>query len=166
MANDKEVKVKKLRNEDRIENLEKNIASISEAVGSLIKMQEEAKLVTVPDQLPIDSPLEVSAPGTITSSFVPSKFRQIVDEVLSPEFGIRMDDFSDRMEFAVTIIVPPEYSNLPSEHKRMGVIDERTRVISRAMGELGVREWAMKVRENLAKHFRNSGTVSPFKSTT
>ena len=100
---------------------------------------------------------------TYPPSYIPAKWRQLVNDILTPEFGITVNDFEDRTDFQVNIIVPEEFSSLSKEEKTAGVKDIRSKVITRAMGENGVREWAQKVRVNLNRYFTKEGKASPFK---
>lgn len=100
---------------------------------------------------------------TYPSSYIPAKWRQLVDEILTPEFGLTVNDFEDRTDFQINIIVPEQFSSISKEEKASGVKDIRSKVITRAMGENGVREWAQKVRFNLNKYFMKEGKASPFR---
>ena len=95
---------------------------------------------------------------------VPSDFRNIVNELLSPEFGITVEDFTDSTDFAFTIIVPAHLKTISDEDRKNGVVDKRTKRIPRALGANGVREYVTLVRQNLNKHFQKNGLSSPFDS--
>lgn len=99
---------------------------------------------------------------TRPNSYVPPRYRQIVDQVLSPDFGIRVHDFEDRTEFMIDIIVPEQYSSMSKKEKDSGAKDIRSRVIPRAMGENGVKSWCETIRTNLNKYYGASGVQSPF----
>jgi len=101
---------------------------------------------------------------TYPTGYVPKKYREIVDSILSPEFGITVHDFEDRMDFQLIIIVPDKFSSVSSEDRKKGILDERSKMISRALGENGVREWCLLIRKNLAKYYNSSGVQSPFKN--
>lgn len=99
---------------------------------------------------------------TRPTSYVPAAFRRVVNEVLSEDFGIRVTDFEDSTDFMVDIIVPEKYSSLTDRDKKMGVEDIRSRIIPRALGENGVRNWCIKIRDNLSKYYGAAGVQSPF----
>lgn len=99
---------------------------------------------------------------TYPKDYLPPKFRKIVDEHLSADFGARVVDFEDRTEFQFDIIVPEKYSSVTKEDREKGVQDIRTRIIPRALGENGVREWCQLIRKNLNKYYTNEGKASPF----
>lgn len=100
---------------------------------------------------------------TYPQSYVPPKYRKIVDDLLSPDFGIRVNDFDDRTDFQIDIIVPVKYSSLTADDKKSGIEDIRTRIVPRAMGENGVREWCTLIRKNLSRFYNKEGLQSPFK---
>lgn len=103
-------------------------------------------------------------PQNQVESPVPPAFREIVQELLGDEFGIRVFDFRDRTDFQVDIIVPEKYTSTPVAERFPNFVDVRSKIINRALGETGVREWVMKIRMNLNKYFTNQGLASPFKS--
>lgn len=99
---------------------------------------------------------------TYPSAYMPPKFRKIVDEVLSPQFDARVVDFEDRTDFQFDVMVPEKYSSVSKSERDQGVKDIRTRIIPRAMGENGVREWCTLIRKNLARFYAQEGVKSPF----
>ena len=99
---------------------------------------------------------------TYPKDYIPPKFRKIVNEFLSEDFGARVVDFEDRTDFQFDIIVPEKYSSVTREDRAKGVEDIRTRIIPRALGENGVREWCQLIRKNLNKYYTNEGKASPF----
>ena len=99
---------------------------------------------------------------TYPSDYIPPKFRKIVNEVLSPEFGLQIVDFEDRTDFQVNIIVPEKYSSVTKEDRNKGVHDVRSRMVSRALGENGIRDWCKLIRSNLNKFYTREGVASPF----
>ena len=101
---------------------------------------------------------------TYPKHYIPPKFRKIVDTILSEEFGLRVMDFEDRTDFQIDIIVPDKFSSVSKEDKDRGVQDIRSRIIPRAMGENGVREWCELIRRNLNKFYQKEGVQSPFTS--
>ncbi len=103
---------------------------------------------------------------TISESYTPPRYRQIVDEMLSEDFGIKVTDFEDRTEFQLDIIVPEKYSSIPKQERVKNDPDIRTKIIPRALGENGVREWCKLIRMNLNKYFTQQGVASPFSNIT
>lgn len=101
---------------------------------------------------------------TYPQQYVPAKYRAIVTELLSEEFGVTIVDFEDRTDFQVNIIVPEKYSSVTKEDRAKGVEDVRSRMVARSMGENGVREWCSLIRQNLNKYYTQSGKASPFTS--
>jgi hypothetical protein len=98
----------------------------------------------------------------IPTGYVPENYRKIVDEILTPEFGLDCKEFNDSMDFRIDIIVPDKFNSLTLQEKQNGIKDIRSKVISRTLGENGVRDWVQKVRENLNKFYASSGVQSPF----
>lgn len=138
-------------------------------MGSLVQRIEaiESKPVVTPviatatqEVKPFDPKLEDE---TYPSTYVPAKWRTMIDEILGKEFGFTVNDFEDRTDFQINIFVPEQYSSLRKEERDAGVEDVRSKIITRAMGENGVREWAQKVRFNLNKYYMKEGKASPFK---
>ena len=101
---------------------------------------------------------------TYPQQYVPAKYRAIVTELLSEDFGVTIVDFEDRTDFQVNIIVPERYSSVTKEDREKGVEDVRSRMVARSMGENGVREWCSLIRQNLNKYYTQSGKASPFTS--
>ena len=99
---------------------------------------------------------------TYPDGYMPPKFRKIVDEILSSEFGARIIDFDDRTDFQLDIIVPEQYSSVSRLDREKGVKDIRSRTIPRALGENGVRDWCALIRKNLNRFYQHEGVKSPF----
>lgn len=141
----------------RVDELASTVNTLVEAVANLVKKFD------TPTKFEYN-PETTKVSDYKPKGYVPPKYRQICDEVLSPEFGLDCEESTVSMDFTIHIIVPDRYSSLTEKEKEMGVKDIRSRVVSRALGENGVREWCVKVRENLNKFFSKSGVVSPFTS--
>lgn len=148
-------------------NMMSNLVQSNEALAQRIEAIENktvAPTVTtatlVQEVKPFDPKLEDE---TYPSTYVPAKWRTMIDEILGKEFGFTVNDFEDRTDFQINIFVPAEYSSLRKEEREAGVQDVRSKIITRAMGENGVREWAQKVRFNLNKYYMKEGKASPFK---
>jgi len=151
-----------------VKSVNKRVDDLIKTVDNLVNSVEKVKEI-LDKQLPTQ-PEPFRSPDAISSSYkprgyVPPKYRQICDEILSSEFGLDCIENTDNMDFEIKIVIPERFSSLTAEEKRLGVQDIRSKVISRALGENGVREWCMKVRENLNKFYRSSGVQSPFTSS-
>lgn len=70
---------------------------------------------------------------------VPADYRQVVDDILNPAFGIRIEPHTDAPLFTFTIVVPARYSTVKEGE------DIRPKVFSFADGAAGVREWSQRV---------------------
>lgn len=143
----------------RFELLAESISKINEEIKQLKDRPVESVKTDS-----ISSPLSIKHSSYKPKGYVPQAYRQICDEVLSPEFGFDCIENTHNLDFEIQIIVPHEYSSLTEQEKLAGVQDIRSRVISRALGENGVREWCIKVRNNLNQFFTRAGVKSPFNS--
>jgi len=81
---------------------------------------------------------------------VPPKWRQLVNEILGEDFGVKVNYPESGSGFLFTIIVPREKSNATKEHWEMFKNDLRTRSISGNEGSDGVRKWVELVKKNLS----------------
>lgn len=118
----------------RLRELTLTVSRLGDIVASLIQKAEK------PAETTPTPPLNIVRSDYRPKGYVPAKYRQICDEVLSPEFGMDCAERSDSMDFEVQIIIPHAYSSLTDQEKAAGMQDIRTRVISRALGEQGVRD--------------------------
>lgn len=135
------------------------------AVGKLVELQQGviiANSVDVSENVQTKTFTPHLDDDTYPKDYLPPKFRKIVNEILAPEFGARVVDFEDRTDFQFDVMVPEKYSSVTKEDRAKGVEDIRTRVIPRALGENGVREWCQLIRKNLSKYYTNEGKASPF----
>ena len=80
---------------------------------------------------------------------VPTEYRTIVDEILNPKFGIKIEPDSDRPAFTLKIFVPKEYSNATEEYWRTNKCDVRAKVLTYGEGQLGVRAYVELIKANL-----------------
>lgn len=140
------------------------------AVGKLVELQTnavEASSATYTGAA-VPTPVVEFQPQiqdeTYPKSYLPPAYRKIVDGVLSKDFGAEVTDFEDRTDFMFTIVVPDKYSSVSKEDRDRGVQDRRSRMISRALGENGIKEWCQLVRKNLSKYYATEGKASPFES--
>lgn len=159
--------VKKDRKLDKMiegqEKIIKGLNTVGSALTKLVELQsvpKEEKTEEKPGPAKGD---EKKMDDTYPETYIPKRYREICDEVLSPDFGIRVTDFDDRMDFQLDIIVPDEYSSISVADRENKVEDIRTKIISRSLGENGVREWCKRIRDNLNRYFIREGKASPFK---
>ena len=160
--------IDRLANE--IEKTNSRLSTLITGIQQLIESNERVESVGSQNPATIDRPKveeekysHETDPTVNQEKYIPKKFREIVDSILSPEFGIDVQDFDNTTDFLFSIFVPYEYSSLTPKEKEMKKQDVRSKMISRAKGENGVRDWAMLVRQNLNKYYTMSGTQSPFK---
>ena len=169
MSKDKKDKKQKINNDteslsEQIGNMMAGINAIAGAVGKLVELQTAPKLSTVVAE-PTATPEQFNPSiddETYPNKYIPPKYRQIVTEILSADFGLDITDFDDRTDFQVHIIVPEKYSSVIPEDKKKGVQDIRSRMVPRSLGENGVREWCTLIRQNLNKYYTREGKASPF----
>lgn len=141
---------------DAVNKIGNAVMSVAERVEKLEgDKTEETPLNTNDDY-------DTETDETINSTPVPKKFREIVDNVLSPDFGIVVEDSEDGMDFSFTLVVPKKYSSLSKEEIAAKKQDLRSIKIPRAKGENGVREWCKLVRQNLNRYYTKEGVKSPF----
>ena len=132
-----------------------NLSAMAEAVTSLasaMKALEEKveKLAPKPD-VPHgtgEPPTPSVKPEEKKTDPFPLEWRAIINEVLNPKFDATVSYRPDA-KFELTIFVPKEYSNAPPAQWDMAHADPRVRIMDNFVGEAGVREYAVKVSENL-----------------
>ena len=145
------------------------------AVSKLVELQTADKQPGIVRTSTPVSPLEAAVhtgftphieDETYPGGYVPPAYRRIVNEVLSEEFKLRVSDFQDRTEFQLDIIVPDRFSSVSKADREKGVEDIRSRIIPRALGENGVRDWCVLIRNNLNRFYSSHGVQSPFKESS
>lgn len=138
--------------------------SVTGAVLKLVEMQTSDTMKEKPEVKETFTPkLEDE---TYPTSYTPPRFRKLCDEILSSEFGLSVTDFPDRTDFQLSITVPEKFSSVPPTERQKGVQDVRSRMIPRALGENGVKEWCGLIRKNLNRHYQKEGIVTPFNTMT
>jgi hypothetical protein len=80
---------------------------------------------------------------------VPPAWKEMVDQILGPEFDCEYTLPPDGGQL-FTIIVPKEKSNATKEYIEMFKTDRRTKELGNT-GPRGVKEWCLKVRQNLLR---------------
>lgn len=158
---------------EEVTPIDKKLDLLISAVSKLVELLKTADKQSgiVRTSTPV-SPLEAAVQTGFTphiedetypGGYVPPAYRRIVNEVLSEEFKLRVSDFQDRTEFQLDIIVPDRFSSVSKADREKGVEDIRSRIIPRALGENGVRDWCKLIRGNLNRYYTSSGKASPFK---
>jgi len=150
--------------EKRMEGLERMIAKGNEIMGDLlermkekeqVKLQVEEQAQTGTEQPQTDYlPTGTEQPQTGTQQYIPTEYREIVNEVLNKKFGIQIDYLPDKPEFIFSIIVPKEYSNMSEQEWEVKKADIRSKVISIAEGANGVRQWCEQIYNNLSPEIK------------
>lgn len=145
---------------DKMDSVIKGLNSVASAVNKLIEMQTAIPSTVIAQKEKVFNPkLEDE---TYPSDYIPPRFRKIVDEILSTDFGLRVVDFPDRTDMQIDIIVPDKFSSVSEQDKEKGIKDIRSRIMTRSLGENGVKEWCMLVRKNLNRYYQREGVQSPF----
>lgn len=170
----KEKKVKESGGNDKLDAIletnEQIVAGLNTLASVMKSFVEAPRPQSIPSPLNDTGAAVPSAPpsphmldDTRPNDYIPPRWRQIVDEVLSPDFGLRVKNFDDTTDFMIDIIVPRQYSSLTPKEVELGVQDIRSRMIQRSVGENGVRQWCEKIRTNLNKYYTAAGVTSPFR---
>lgn len=98
-------------------------------------------------QLPKEQP---KAPEPINTIPIPAEFRQQVDSVLNKDFGIEIEGTGDPLSMLFTIVIPDKFSRLSLSQKEASMRDISPKVIDRALGINGIKEWCDKVYSTFA----------------
>lgn len=141
------------------------LQDIAKDVGELssrVKILEAQKANTVSPgvQVTLEQPqaITTNAPSTTTMpevtvgapdmfQQVPPAIKQAATEILGQKFGFEVQSLPDRPAFVFTIIVPAEYSPYKGAE-----VDRRSKIIENALGLNGVRDWSLKVKENVLSY--------------
>jgi len=152
---------------DKIDSVVTSINVMAGAINKLVELQTDKKVAT---QEKIVDAVKAFDPAiedeTYPNKYIPPKYRAIASQILSPEFGIDVLDFADRTDFQFSVIVPEKFSSVSQDDRAKGVRDIRSRMIPRALGENGVREWCTLIRNNLARYYQKEGIATPFTNAT
>jgi len=156
----------------KMDSMIAGLNTVAGALGKLVDLQTSSKVETghfVGSDNPTKDGLIAVVPfnpklddETYPNDYIPPKFRKIVDDILSKDFGLQIVDFPDRTDFQVNIIVPDKYSSVSKDDRMKGVQDIRSRIVPRSLGENGIREWCTLIRANLSKFYNKEGVQSPF----
>ena len=131
--------------EQEVVELKQNVAQITDILANLsakldatLKKKQDVRVV----------PVAPATPG------LPPLYRQVVDEILGPQFAVGVLWRTDG-HFELTIDVPKQYSNANESHWATYKADTRICVIPNALAENGVKEYAQKVAKNLGEVIMN-----------
>lgn len=131
-----------------------------EMVNSRLDKLEQPVQVAAPQVFSIGAktvepnPVQIEQSGDMFLTQVPVSLRKAAEEILGPKFSFECQACPDRPAFAFTVIVPQEYSKVEGQ-------DRRTRIIDNALGANGVRDWCLKVKQNVIQYLGNNiATVS------
>ena len=131
--------------EQEVVELKQNVAQITDILANLsakldvaLEKKQDIKVV----------PVAPATPG------MPPIYRQIVDEILGPQFAMEVLWRTDG-NFELTIDVPKQYTNATESHWATYKTDTRICVIPNALAENGVKEYAQKVAKNLGEVIMN-----------
>jgi hypothetical protein len=151
---------------DILEMLNENIKEISNRLSAVEKKQ--TPLTATEEMSKIIDTAKKDIPEikdeTLVEKKISSRHRQIVTEVLGAQFDAweTYDDVASTM-FMFNVAVPLELSTMSAEDRRGGRRDDiRSKAVSLADGENGVREWCKKIKENLSKYWSVHGISTPF----
>ena len=173
VGREKAIKEKKENNnsenkssDEKLDALISTVNVIAGAVGKLVELQ--TRETKIPDSHPENGVKTAFTPQiddeTYPKQYIPKDFRKAVDDILSTEFGIIIEDFPDRSDFLFSVIVPDQYSSISPADRDKGIKDIRSRMIPRALGVNGVKEWCSLIRTNLNRFYTKEGVQSPFTS--
>ena len=149
--------------DERIKNIERDKGTLNASIATdeaIEKVKETEVKVIIDD--------------TIQEKRLDPRYRKIVDETLGKQF-LAWEEYEGCPEshFRFVIQVPEEFSSRPaSDHTRANCdhddnkcnipSDLRSNTMTYAKGQNGVREWCMKVRNNLNRFYSSNGITSPF----
>jgi hypothetical protein len=134
---------------------ETNYITKDELAGMLDKFLDkvndtiEAKMPTViREEKAIDN-VENSATTGVSDPMIPAEYRQMVDEVLGKDFGIRISYPSKGSGFIFRVIVPKDKSNASDFYYEMYKEDVRSKALSGGEGSDVIRLHCERIARNL-----------------
>ena len=145
------------------------IESVEAAQGPETATQQIAKVTG--QKVPVK---EEEVDETIEEKKLHPKHRKLVDEILGEQFNAwETYDDTNSTNFRFHIQIPADLSSVPkATHERAGCDhdeevckvppDIRSKAVSLAEGENGVKNWCLKVRKNLEKFYTSNAISSPF----
>lgn len=129
------------------------IIELSEAIKKLeisvdrrLKVLEEVQKTPhpAPQVQPVNSPPAAQS----TSATVPFEWRQVIDDVLSPAFGVAVR-YLDGANFELTIDVPQAYSNSTKTEWDTNHHDHRVKIMPNYLGAQGIKDYCELIAKNL-----------------
>lgn len=158
----------------RLDQIEKDIEMVG---GRLIKLENANKTIEVemdvskgtgtPETKKV---LETERPAPTEPKFpVPAEYLNLLNEILSDKFGVRVDPNPTAPSFRFEVNVPREYSNAPSEVWTTAKADIRSKEIPYGAGLLGVKTYLELIRNNLGPEIQariEADKINGTKSTT
>src|SRR3990167_10322388 len=154
--------------EAKLDKVIGSIIILAGAIKALVEKDQKKEQMVTPDK-PTDAYASVK-PSTQEQSkewferqgVIPPKFRELCDQILSPDFELSIEYFDDIPNYILLVSVPQKYSSVPLKHQGMGFKDIRSKVINASLGGNGVRDYFGLIRKNLNNYFTQSGVQSPF----
>lgn len=141
---------------DSVKLMHEDLSKLAFVVSSFIETQR-IPTIQVPPPEPTSSQTNIAIVQTVeTPKYpIPVEFREATDLILNKKFEIEIDYLPDVASFQFSVLVPREYSNAGNFHWETHKEDRRSKIIENAMGINGVREWSMKIYENLSSEIRS-----------
>lgn len=87
--------------------------------------------------------------GRLVEVAVPEDFMEIKNQILGEEFGIKVESYTDRTAFRVTIVVPEQFSDMNAEQWQLHKADTRSLSIEASRGAEGVSGHCMLISNQL-----------------
>lgn len=134
------------KKKDRISRLEDKVDKLVDIIEAVVEQKPEKKEEKKPE------PKIKDADGSAQDQHIPRDYINLVKEMLGEDFGLKIDYFTDRPEFMLSIIVPKKFSSLDGNNYDERGGDVRSRVIKNAEGINGVREWVKMVHDNVTRY--------------
>lgn len=156
-----------------LKDLNEEIKGLGSRVDSLENLRTD-KTATQQIGEVIASKGDDFADATVPELVLPPKHRQIVVDILGEQFKAWEDfDKTPSTHFLFNIEIPRQLSSIPKEqHARANCdhernvcklpSDVRSKAVSYAEGDNGVRTWCLKIRQNLNQFYAKEGIRSPF----
>ena len=107
---------------------------LDEIENRLLKLETDSLKKAI-SEIPVQTPTPIPS-----SAPVPSDYVDLVTTILNSKFSIKIEYFTDRPQFMLTIVVPDEYATQKP--------DLRSKVLNMSDGINGVREWINLVYSN------------------
>lgn len=145
---------------DKILNLMSDFAKSLEGINSKISNLNEKVMILENKPVVKEEPsvaFSIGKPTEMSTNFltqVPSNFLKVANEILGDKFQFECEALPDQPAFRFTVIVPSEYSSLKDEK------DIRSKVISNSLGDNGVRDWCLLVKQNVIKYLGDNISVT------